>query len=295
MNSGRPPWAWVRSESLTTVRTAGGLVRSVVAQSVGELLDVLERIRNDQLSPVVIGEGSNSVIQEMDPDDRVFIRLPEGTRINESDGRIWAWAGSSMPSVARQAALLGIGGYEWLAGIPGSIGGAVCMNAGAFGYDMSNLVSEVEVIELSSGLSSTFTGDELRFEYRVSAVNPTTHVVILVKMNTGTARPQSEIQALKHQQTRYRRKTQPRGWSLGSTFMRDFSTSENGISAGEIIESAGLKGHARGSVAVSTQHANFILNTGGATSKEYLALVDEVQQYVAIRKMIDLKKEIRLL
>lgn len=215
-------------------------------------------------------------------------------------GKAWAWlhiAGSTMdagagyplPTLTRKAADAGLAGLEFAAGIPGSLGGAIAMNAGAFGGSMAQVVREVDGI-LPSGETRTLTGGEMDFAYRHSRALAESIILIGARLILTPDHP-DEIRRRMDDYRAQRKARQPiSAWSAGSVFRNP-----PGDAAGRLIEAAGCKGLRRGGALVSPKHANFIVNTGEATAADVLGLMQEVQRRVEETFGIRLEPEIKLL
>jgi UDP-N-acetylmuramate dehydrogenase len=180
-----------------------------------------------------------------------------------------------MPVLARRSVGAGRGGLEWCVGIPGTVGGAVRMNAGGHGADMAASVVDATVLSLRSGQIVRVSAEQLGFYFRGSALS-NNHVVLSVRMRTSTqeaATGTAEINAV----VSWRREHQPGGRNAGSVFVNPGAGDE---SAGALIDSAGLRGFTIGSVSVSEKHANFIQATEGSTAADIAAVMAHVQSTV---------------
>ena len=177
--------------------------------------------------------------------------------------------------VARQSAAAGLTGFEWAVGVPGSVGGAVRMNAGGHGSDMAASLIRVRVLDLANGEDGWVPADRLRLSYRHSSIGPS-QVVLAAELGLAAGgsgpRPRPRIAEI----VRWRRQHQPGGPNAGSVF-----TNPEGDSAGRLIEASGAKGLRVGSAEVSTKHANFIQVDEGGRAADVVALMAEVQRRVA--------------
>ncbi len=243
-------------------------------------------------------------------EDIPWFVLGRGTNLLVSDagyngmvihvGRAWAWlrvsgqaldvgAGYPLPSLARKAADMGLVGLEFAAGIPGSVGGAIAMNAGAFGESMAQVVREVDCI-LSSGEARTLSTEDMAFGYRRSRALAEPLIITAARLALSRGNPEDIHRRLDEFQAQRKVKQPLSSWSAGSVFRNP-----PGDAAGRLIEAAGCKGMRRGGALVSPKHANFIVNAGGATASDVAALMREVQRRVRERFGISLEPEIRLL
>jgi UDP-N-acetylmuramate dehydrogenase len=192
-----------------------------------------------------------------------------------------------LPVVARRTAALGLTGFEWAVGVPGSIGGAVRMNAGGHGSDMAAVLRGVRVLDLRTGEDGSVSVAELDLRYRHSSV--ASHQVVLEAELRLAVGDRATAEAAISEIVRWRRAHQPGGPNAGSVF-----TNPAGDSAGRLIDAAGLKGHRVGTAVVSTKHANFIQADEGGSADDVLALMTEVRRAVRRRTGIDLVPETRL-
>ena len=206
------------------------------------------------------------------------------------DGKtVTAGAGALLKDVAAFAAEEELSGLEFACGIPGSVGGAVFMNAGAYEGEMKDVVSRVRAVTRDGEIVS-YAGDALRFGYRKSIFQKTEEIIAEVDflLRNGT---KSEIVAKMKQLQEKRESKQPLEMpSAGSTFKRP-----TGYFAGTLIEETGLKGFSVGGAEISTKHAGFVVNKGNATAKDVLALIEEVQKRVFDLKGVKLHPEVRII
>ena len=202
--------------------------------------------------------------------------------------KVTVGAGEKNAKIARIFLNQEISGFEEISGIPGTIGGAIRMNAGAHGKEMKDIVKKVKVISYQ-GKEKEFTNEEMKFEYRRSMLKEEKYIVTEVELEL-TKGKKEEIQAKMEEYKTFRKEKQPIEYpSAGSTFKRgtDFITAK-------LIDEAGLKGYSVGDAEVSTKHAGFVINKGNATSEDVLKLVKYVQEkvYEKFGKKIELEVEI---
>lgn len=200
--------------------------------------------------------------------------------------RVVAAAGEKLPLLAGKAAARGLSGLEQLCSIPGSVGGAAVMNAGAFGREFGELVEWADVIE--DGRERRMSAEECAFRYRSSALGGKV-IVVAVALRLGRSDVR-DVRAAMDEFCARRAATQPTGKSLGSVFAR-----HDGTSAGWYIERAGFKGAKCGGAQISSRHANFIVNTGGGTAADYLSLLRRVRDGVFAHSGVRLVPEIKAL
>lgn len=273
---------------LTTYRVGGPAALFV------EVVDEadLERLRTavagaPEVPLLVVGRGSNLLVA-----DRGFpglaVQLGAGFAGVDLDGTdVRAGGAAPLPVVARQTADAGLTGFEWAVGVPGSIGGAVRMNAGGHGSDLAAALVGVRLVDLGAGEDVEVSAAVLDLGYRRSSVRPSQLVVRAdLRLAVGDrARCRAEVAEV----VRWRRDHQPGGQNAGSVF-----TNPPGDSAGRLIEAAGCKGLRLGSAHVSTKHANFFQADAGGSADDVRALMVEVQQRVARAEGVELHPETRL-
>ena len=254
------------------------------------LLDAEQMADLEAASPydgpvLVIGRGSNLVVAD-EGFPGLVIRL--GAAFSQIDIEGYAvTAGSTvpLPAVARAAAKSGVGGFAWMVGVPGSVGGAIRMNAGCFGSDVSSTLTSATVFDLRTGLSADREPSAFDYEYRSS--NLDSHEIVLAGQFAGSAGEPEKIEEDMREITRWRRDHQPGGThNAGSVFKNP-----KGDAAGRIIDDLGLKGTRVGEVSVSMKHANFFVAEAGATARDIHGLVRLVQSLVHERTGIWLVPE----
>lgn len=239
---------------------------------------------------LVVGRGSNLLVS-----DRGFqglaITLGERFEVIHAEGpAVRAGAAVSLPVLARRTAALGQRGLEWAVGVPGSVGGAVRMNAGGHGSDIAASLTRAWIFDLEAGSGegpAEVAAAELELGYRRSAIRPAQVVVAAEFGLTAGDRDaaEEEIAAV----VRWRREHQPGGANAGSVF-----ANPEGDSAGRLIDAAGMRGHRRGSAFVSPKHANFVQVDDGGSAADVQALIEEVRIVVLERSGVSLALENRL-
>lgn len=260
----------------TTLKIGGEAKRLIQPTSVGELASIVDELAKNNESWFVLGGGSNLLISSKGFTGTV-VRTTQITAVERLESNlIEAGAGSRLPHLARHAAQWGLCGLEFAAGIPGTVGGGVIMNAGAHGSSMSEIVEEVSVYDSNVNKVITLTKDELGFQYRRCALDPNKHAVLSAKLRLNTDKPEEIEIRIRHNEE-YRLRTQPIGSpNAGSTFKNP----EPARSAGMLLDQSGAKGLTVGQAAVSALHANFIINLGGATSDQVTSLLQKMQDKV---------------
>lgn len=252
-----------------------------------DLVNFLQQYKT--ASPIfILGVGSNLLVSDQGFKGCV-IRLGRGFNYIKRDGdHIICGAGSLDLNVAQYAMIEGMGGLEFLSGIPGTIGGALAMNAGAYGREIADvLVSATAVNHI--GEVKKFTPDEIGYGYRSKLLNDSwifTEATLLT-----TIKPQAEIAALMDYIQQQRHQTQPvKSRTSGSTFRNP-----SGCKAWELIDAAGCRGLQIGGAQVSPMHCNFFINVGGATAQNIIDLITEVKQRVFNHSGIILHEEIKII
>jgi len=241
----------------------------------------------------VVGNGTNLLVKD---GGLPGITLHFGSRFSDiskpatRDGETFlltAQAGASLAALANAAADAGLTGLEFASGIPGTVGGGVRMNAGAYGGTLGDLIVSVTCVTLA-GETKTYSHDEMQFSYRHSCLTDEILLFATVRLRRGDA--ETMRVAMRELNTR-RRDKQPLNFPCcGSTFKRP-----PGRFAGELIESCGLKGCRIGGVSVSEKHANFLVNDREGTAADYLQLIEHVQHVVKEKTGIDLQPEVQII
>ena len=274
----------------TSARIGGRADALVEVNSQTELAEAAQTLWDLDLPFIVLGGGSNILVSDVGVREVVILNQAAKVQFAEKGSlSVWAESGAGLGALARQAAARGLGGLEWAAGIPGTLGGAVVGNAGAHGSALSTVLDMAEILHRTQGRKEWSAAD-LAYGYRQSWFkdHPGEAVVLGSRLNLAE-KPASEIRAQMDAFLAYRRLTQPPGASMGSMFKNP-----PGESAGHLIEAAGLKGKRIGSAQISPLHANFFLNLGEARATDVYALIQEARQAVRDQAGIDLELEIGL-
>jgi UDP-N-acetylmuramate dehydrogenase len=274
---------------MTTYKVGGCAAIFVTPRSLAELSAVAEVVRRYGLPVLVIGRGSNMLIAD-DGFAGVAISLSEWADGIDIDG-VLVRAGSAvaLPVLARRTAAAGLTGFEWAVGVPGSIGGAVRMNAGGHGSDIAACLLRAEVFDIREGVSVCRPTSSLGLRFRGSNLGDD-EIVLSAELELATGdvdRSEQEIAEI----VRWRRENQPGGQNAGSVFVNPIPGE---LSAGELIDRVGLRGTRMGGAHVSDKHANFIQAGDGATAADVKALIDCVRRRVAAETGFELRSEVRL-
>jgi UDP-N-acetylmuramate dehydrogenase len=272
----------------TTFKAGGPAALCVFPKNMAELFSALEVLKKEKVPFLVMGNGSNILFTDEGYPGAV-VKLGCGLdRLHIEENIIFAEAGALLSAVAKAAAQAGLTGMEFASGIPGSLGGAVFMNAGAYGWEMKDIVHSVSSIA-RNGMMKDRLGKDLGFSYRKSIFQENGEVILGVKINLTPGDPVEIAEKTKEYAQRRASKQPMAQASAGSFFKRP-----EGAFAGKLIEEAGLKGLACGGAQVSPLHAGFIINTGDATAKDILDLMRIIQETVLDRFDILLEPEVRI-
>jgi UDP-N-acetylmuramate dehydrogenase len=272
---------------LTTYRVGGPAALLVEVNSDDDVRAVADAVKTTGIPVLVVGRGSNLLVADAGFPGLAVTLGGVFAELELAATRVRAGAAVSLPVLARRTAAAALTGLEWAVGVPGSVGGAVRMNAGGHGSDVSRSLVSCRIVDLTGGTDAEVTRDDLGLGYRSS--NVTSHDVVL-QATFGLAegdRAASEAQIADI--VRWRRENQPGGSNAGSVF-----TNPPGDSAGRLIDAAGLKGHRVGSAHVSPKHANFFQADEEGSADDVVALIEEVQRLVEERMGVRLEPELRL-
>ena len=275
----------------TSVRIGGPADFLLKVESAEELEAAARKAWSAGISFRLIGGGCNLLVSDRGARGLVILNRARQVDLieDESGCRLRAESGATMGIAARKAVKNGWGGLEWAATVPGSIGGAVVNNAGAFGGSMQADLILAEILQQDGRAVEAWTSSQMAYAYRKSALKRNPGPVVLAAELAVQPSTPEECKRKMDAFLARRKETQPPGASMGSTFMNP-----QGDFAGRLLEAAGLKGSKSGPVEVSTVHANFILNTGGGRAAEVLDLVRRMKTAVAKKFGVVLQLEIEL-
>ena len=277
---------------LTTVRTGGPADYFARAGSTERLAELLRWARERGLAVGVVGSGSNLLVAD-DGFRGLVIKLDGALATIERDGdRLLCGGGARLPQIAARAARLGLTGIEFGVNIPGTVGGAVKMNAGAYGGELSQALEWVEVVNAEGAVRRA--PEELDFSYRRSNIGPG-EVAARASFSLSPADPEQVKESLAAMRAQ-RRAAQPSGIkTFGSTFKNPDDPRAGGRSAGQLLDAAGCRGATVGGARFSEKHANFVENTGSASTADVLALMEEGRRRVREAFGVELQAEVQLL
>ncbi|RRG09125.1 MAG: UDP-N-acetylmuramate dehydrogenase [Lactobacillus sp.] len=254
-------------------------------EQVQQLVDYAQQIA---LPLTVIGNASNLIVSDQGIAGLVII-LTAMNRIEIQENRITAQAGAPIIAVSEAACKARLTGLEFAAGIPGSVGGAVFMNAGAYGGETKDVIVSATVMT-REGVIETLTNEQLEFGYRHSSVQDRQDIILSAQFDLATG----DYDTIRNQMddlNARRAAKQPLEWpSCGSVFKRP-----TGYFAGKLIHDAGLQGYTSGGAQVSKKHAGFIINVGGGTATDYVDVIHHVQHEVSRQFGVQLETEVRVI
>ncbi len=279
----------------TAMRVGGPADLLIVCESVDEIVRAVGLAREHGVPWMLLGGGCNVLVA--DAGVRGLVIVNKAAEVEFTGERVRAEAGASLSSLARETVERGLAGLEWAAGLPGTVGGAVVGNAGAFDGDIAGVLSSATVLE-PDGTITERPNEWFEFGYRESRIKRAGeqgskgaggHVVLTAKFGLQAGDPQA-LAARAAEILEWRRTKHPSGATMGSTFKNP-----PGSHAGYLIEQAGLRGYRIGGAQISELHGNFFMNTGGATAADVLALIEYARSQVLRQFGIDLELEIELI
>ena len=273
---------------LHTTFRVGGNAEYFVEPTADEVGPLLTLLKQEEISYTVIGNGSNLLVSDEGVPGVVICLGTQMADVSVSGNKIKAQAGILLSRLASFAASNALSGLEFASGIPGTLGGAIAMNAGAYGGEMKDVVESVEVLE--DGEVKTYSCEDMDFSYRHSVVQEKEMIVLSVTLSL-TPGNADEITASVKELNAKRIEKQPLNFpSAGSTFKRP-----EGYFAGKLIEDAGLRGYRVGGAQVSEKHCGFVVNTGDATAADIYHLILDVQKKVKEQFDVTLEPEVRMI
>ena len=275
----------------TSFRIGGAARRMAFPRSGEELILLVSRALECGARPFVLGNGTNVLFPDRGVERLVVCtRDMNGVEVGEADGEITAQCGATLAKAAVFAQKTGLSGLEFAHGIPGSTGGGVTMNAGAYGGEMAQVIKDVTVLFPDRGVQ-TLSGEEMAFSYRHSLLTEHPEAVVLHATFRLQPGDPAEIRAKMGELMARRKASQPLEYpSAGSTFKRP-----EGHYAAALIDQCGLKGLTIGGAQVSEKHAGFVINKGGATCDDVTALMAEIQRRVREQTGVVLEPEVRVI
>ena len=279
-------------KNYTTLKIGGPAEWLAEPKSINEVKLLINWVNEKQIPCRVIGAGSNLLINDSGLEGlSLCMKKIHGANINKKSGQINALSGQSLPNLARQAAKAGLHGFEWAIGIPGTIGGAVAMNAGAQGSCISEKLISIEVLPLKGGSAFEIKKKDLDFSYRKSLLQQEDLLLLSACFKLEPGHDHKELIRITAENLNKRKSSQPYHLpSCGSIFRNPEPQK-----AGEIIDSLGLKGKRIGGAEISNMHANFIVNSYHASSTDIYQLIRFIQNTVKNSRGILLDLEVKQL
>lgn len=273
--------------SHTTFRIGGAADYFVLPETAEDVANVLKLCRQENVPYFILGNGSNLLVGDKGFRGVVIQLYKNFDGIEIQGTKVTARSGAMLIRVAKEAGKAGLTGLEFASGIPGTIGGAMVMNAGAYGGEMKDVVTSVTVLT-KDGEIKTLKGSEMNFRYRGSIIEEKDYIVLeaVMELKKGKA---EEIQARMEELSAQRKQKQPLEYpSAGSTFKRP-----EGYFAGKLIMDTGLAGYRVGGAQVSEKHCGFVINAGGATAADVMQLMKDVSDKVEEKFGVALEPEVK--
>lgn len=281
----------VRLANYTAARVGGPADALLVVNSADELEKCVKTLWKMKIPFLLLGGGANVLVSDRGFHGVVLLNRAHTIKIHAQNDppTLWAESGANLGMIARQAALRGLSGLEWANSVPGTLGGAIYGNAGAFDGDMQKNLLMAEILHPQEG-KQTWSVEKFGYEYRSSVLkrSGTKAVILSATLKLEKSTPEAVKEKMDEFSNR-RKQTQPPGASLGSMFKNP-----PGDYAGRLIEAAGLKGMQVGGVQVSPVHANFFVNSEAATASDYRQLIDLVRNTVEEKFGVRLELEVEL-
>lgn len=272
----------------TTFKIGGNADIFVVPKNIDEIKKVISLCKEQSIPYYVIGNGSNILVGDKGFKGVIIQVFKNWSDINICENIIQAQSGASLTSVSKKALDFSLNGLEFAAGIPGTVGGGVCMNAGAYGGEMKDVVSKITVLKDDKVLE--LSNQDACFEYRNSRILKEKMIVLSVEFSLENGNFQ-EIKEKMTQFNRLRSEKQPIDFpSAGSTFKRP-----EGHFAGKLIMDSGLRGYTVGGASISEKHCGFVINKNNAKAKDVVTLIEDVKNIVNDKFGVVLEPEIRFI
>jgi len=274
----------------TSARIGGPADVLITAESADELARIIKLLRKQELEYVMLGGGSNVLVSDKGVRGVVVLNRAKAVRFHNGDQpSVTVESGVVFSNLANRCAAKGLAGLEWAATVPGTVGGAVYGNAGAFGGDMAGNLVWAEL--LTEAGREKFTAEQMGYGYRTSVLKRGELDAIVLSAELSLKNSTKEEATVKIEQfSAHRKTTQPPGASMGSMFKNP-----NGDYAGKLIEAAGLKGARIGNAEISPLHGNFFINHGTTKAEDIRALIELVQKKVKETQGVELELEIELI
>ena len=274
----------------TTFKIGGNCIALIEPREVSDIVETIKICRENSIKFFVIGNGSNLLVPDEGYNGVIIKLKSEFSMIKVEGESLIVKSGAKLSEVYPVAYENSLTGFEFASGIPGTIGGAIYMNAGAYGGEMKDIVESVEVLDLDNFELKELKNEDLDFSYRKSIIQRKNYIVTSIKLKLKKGNKE-EINAVYEDLRERRNSKQPLNFgSAGSTFKRP-----EGHFASKLIEDAGLKGYHINDAWVSEKHSGFIVNKGNASFKEVMELIEYVQKVVFEKFGVKLETEVRIL
>lgn len=274
----------------TTFKIGGNCIALVEPREISEIIEAVKICRENNIKFFVIGNGSNLLVPDEGYNGVIIKLKSEFSTIKVEGDYLIVNSGAKLSEVYTVAYENSLTGFEFASGIPGTIGGAIYMNAGAYGGEMKDIVESVKVLDLDNFELRELKNEELEFSYRKSIIQRKNYIVTTIKLKLQKGNKE-EINAVYEDLRERRNSKQPLNFgSAGSTFKRP-----EGHFASKLIEDAGLKGYHINDAWVSEKHSGFVVNKGNASFKEVMELIEYVQKVVFEKFGVKLETEVRIL
>ena len=274
----------------TTFKIGGNCIALIEPREVSDIVETIKICRENSIKFFVIGNGSNLLVPDEGYNGVIIKLKSEFSTIKVEGEYLIVNAGAKLSEVYTVAYENSLTGFEFASGIPGTIGGAIYMNAGAYGGEMKDIVESVEVLDLDNFELRELKNEELEFSYRKSIIQRRNYIVTTIKLKLQKGNKE-KINAVYEDLRERRNSKQPLNFgSAGSTFKRP-----EGHFASKLIEDAGLKGYHINDACVSEKHSGFVVNKGNASYKEVMELIEYVQKVVFEKFGVKLETEVRIL
>lgn len=269
----------------TTYKVGGECSLFITPDSIDNLISLLKKLKELKVEYKIIGNGSN-IIFSSKKYDGVIINLNKINMLEINETKVYVEAGYSIIKLTNMCANNGLSGIEFASGIPGNVGGAIYMNAGAYKSDMSEIIEDVTFLDEDYNIK-TLPKKDLDFSYRHSIFMDKNYIILSTNINLQKAKKEEIIELMNNRRQR-RIESQPLEYpSAGSVFRNPSDT----VFSGKLIEDLGLKGYSIGGAKISEKHANFIVNYNNATAEDIKALIDLIKEKVKEKYNIELKVE----
>lgn len=251
------------------------------------LIEIIKICKSENLKYIVLGNCTNVLVSDKGYDGVVIMLKNVLDNIDINEDTIEVGAGATLRSVANTALSYSLTGFEFAHGIPGSVGGGVIMNAGAYDGELKDIVESVRVLDDNLNIIE-LSNEDMNFSYRTSVAQENNYIVLSAKFKLAKA---DSIKIKEKMDDLWNRRVtkQPLEWpSAGSTFRRP-----KGYFAGKLIDDSGLRGFTHGNASISDKHCGFVINKGGATAREVRETIETVQKIVKDNYGVELKREVK--